>query len=286
MGTPSPGTRSGSVSFSLANIVEAKVYARNDTTGKPKKVKIIESLSLNTSYNIFSDSLNWSPVSMSFRTVLAENINVQANSSFSIYGINDNGATVSELAISQGRGLLRLTNFNMSLDCDLGRLFKSKGTERQQTTSSESQPRVAMPEGQGQEQGQGQGPNRNLPLASSNIDEYGYVRFDVPWSLRMAYNFNYSKQALKTNISQTLTLQGDLKLTPKMAVTYNTGYDFGQHEITMTRIGISRDLHCWEMSFSWIPTGYMKSWNFTIRAKSSLLQDLKYERRKDYHDNY
>lgn len=108
----------------------------------------------------------------------------------------------------------------------------------------------------------------------------------MPWSLRMAYNFSYSKPGLRPSISQAMTLSGDLKLTPKMALNYNTGYDFKQKEITMTRVGISRDLHCWEMSFSWIPTGYMKSWNFTIRAKASMLQDLKYERRKDYHENY
>ena len=126
----------------------------------------------------------------------------------------------------------------------------------------------------------------NLPLANSNIDEYGYVKFDVPWSLRMAYNFNYSKPGVNTNITQTMTMAGDVKLTSKTAITYNTGYDFKENEITMTRIGISRDLHCWEMSFSWIPVGYMRSWNFTIRAKASMLQDLKYERRKDYHENY
>jgi len=132
----------------------------------------------------------------------------------------------------------------------------------------------------------GAGPGSNLPLAKSNIDEFGYVQFDVPWSLRVAYNFNYSKPGVTSNITQTLTLGGDLKLTPKTSITYNTGYDIKENEITMTRVGISRDLHCWEMSLNWIPVGYMKSWNFTIRAKASMLQDIKYERRKDYHENY
>lgn len=278
-GTPSTGRRSGVVSFSLSNIVEAKVYARNDTTGKPRKVKLIENLSLNTSYNIFSDSLNWSPVSMSFRTTLAENINLQASSSFNIYGLSEAGTTVGELAVSQGRGLARMTSLNLSLDCDLGRLLQRRNSNSQQGIRSGG---GAI----GADTPEGAGPASNLPLANDGYDEYGYVEFDLPWSLRMAYNFNYSKPALRTTISQTLTLSGDVRLTPKTAINYSTGYDFKQNEITMTRVGISRDLHCWEMSFSWIPTGYMKSWSFTIRAKSSLLQDLKYERRKDYHENY
>ncbi|MCU0379423.1 MAG: LPS-assembly protein LptD [Bacteroidales bacterium] len=276
-GTPTPGTRSGSFSFSLVNIVEAKVFARNDTTGKAKKIKIIDNLAFNTSYNLFSDSLNWSPISGSFRTMLAENINFQANSSFTIYGINSNGGTVSELAVSQGKGLLRMTNFNMSVDLDVARLIGGKESERKQVSGSNT-PRG--PDGGGND-----GPG-NLPLANSNLDEYGYVMFDVPWSMRMAYNFNYSKPGLTSSVSQTLTLTGDIKVTPKTAINYTSGYDFGQKEITMTRIGISRDLHCWEMSFSWIPTGYMQSWSFSIRPKAGMLRDLKYERRKDFHENY
>jgi hypothetical protein len=102
-GTPSAGKRSGSLTFGLVNIVEAKVFARDDTTGKPKKIKLIDNLSFNTSYNIFSDSLNWAPVSAQFRTTLAENINLTASSSLTIYGLSEQGTTVSELAISQGK---------------------------------------------------------------------------------------------------------------------------------------------------------------------------------------
>lgn len=284
-GTPSSGRRSGSVSFGLTNLVEAKVFARNDTTGKPKKVKLIESLSLNTSYNVFADSLKWSPVSVAFRTTLAQNINIQAGSSFSIYGMSSTGGTVSQLAVSQGLGLARMTSFNMSVDLDLGQLLGTKKSNTQQQGSGQTGQRPAV-RAPGEPGSQGGAAPGNLPLANKNYDEYGYVRFDVPWSLRMAYNFSYSKPGLRTNLTQAMTLSGDVRLTPKTAINYNTGFDFRQKEITMTRVGISRDLHCWEMSFNWIPVGYMKSWNFTIRAKASMLQDLKYERRKDFHENY
>jgi len=180
-----------------------------------------------------------------------------------------------------------MTSLNASLDLDLGRLFgnQNKNTQQQQQTSGQrtQRPMGGEPDEPGSQGGAA--PN-NLPLAGNSYDEYGYVRFDVPWSLRMAYNFSYSKPGLKTNVTQTMALSGDVRLTSKMAINYNTGFDFKQKEITPTRVGISRDLHCWEMSFNWIPVGYMKSWNFTIRARASMLQDLKYERRKDYHENY
>ncbi len=55
------------ISFNLTNIIEAKVFEKNDTTGKPKKVKIIDNFGINTSYNVFADSMKWAPVTMALR---------------------------------------------------------------------------------------------------------------------------------------------------------------------------------------------------------------------------
>jgi hypothetical protein len=136
-------------------------------------------------------------------------------------------------------------------------------------------------------------PDRNLPGAGRSeaesagvFDEYGYMEFDVPWTMNVAYSINYSKQYNSSLLSQTLMVNGTLSLTKKMNLTYNSGYDFTRKEITMTQIAVSRDLHCWDMSFNWIPNGNMKMWEFSIRVKAPILSDLKYERRKDYHDNY
>jgi hypothetical protein len=104
--------------------------------------------------------------------------------------------------------------------------------------------------------------------------------------MRISYNFNYSKPNLESSINQTLSANGNVNLTKRTGITYTTGYDFAQKEITMTQIGITRDLHCWTMSFNWIPNGTMKGWNFIIRVKAAMLSDLKYQRRKDYHDEY
>jgi hypothetical protein len=122
--------------------------------------------------------------------------------------------------------------------------------------------------------------------ASSVTDDYGYTAFDIPWTLNMSYSLNYFKSGLKPTVQQALTFSGNVTITKKMSMTYTSGYDFTGKEITMTQIGMTRDLHCWEMSFNWVPNGTMKMWNFTIRVKSAVLGDLKYERRKDYHDTY
>jgi hypothetical protein len=104
--------------------------------------------------------------------------------------------------------------------------------------------------------------------------------------MNLSYSINYSKAGLQSVVSQAMTLSGNVSITKKMQMTYTTGYDFRGKEITMTQIGITRDLHCWDMNFNWVPNGTMRMWNFTIRVKASILGDLKYERRKDFHDTY
>jgi hypothetical protein len=108
----------------------------------------------------------------------------------------------------------------------------------------------------------------------------------MPWTLNLSYSLNYSKPALKSTVSQTLSFVGSVTITKKMMMDYTSGYDFTSKTLTMTQIGIRRDLHCWMMNLNWIPIGSMKGWNFTIRAKASILGDLKYERKKDFHDKY
>jgi lipopolysaccharide assembly outer membrane protein LptD (OstA) len=281
-GTPSRSMRSGGFSFSLVNIVEAKVFEKNDTSGKPTKVKIIDNFSITTGYDIFADSLRWAPLSMNFRTVLFKNLNLAANGNFSLYGLNSSGSSVNTLYYSQTKKLLRMTNFSASLDFNLGELLKGKKKKDE----------IAPPRTPPSDEGYGATAGKTSDIAGTKVtgglplDKYGYAQFDMPWNLRLAYNFNYSKPGFESFVSQTLAISGDLAITKKTRVTYTTGYDVAQKKITMTSVGILRDLHCWEMSIDWIPTGYLKSWNFTIKVKASVLGDLKYTRRKDFRDQY
>jgi hypothetical protein len=283
-GTPSLSSRSGTVSFSLVNIIEAKIFEKNDTSGKAKKIKIIDNFAINTSYNIFADSLRWSPVTMSYRTTLFNNLNFAANSSFLLYGLDSKGNTINTFYYAQTKKLMRLSTFSGTLDFDLGQFFKKKKDDKNKKPDL-GQPGAKLA-GYAGDAGQAANAVSKTVTGGLPLDEYGYAKFDVPWSMRVAYNFYYTKNSLKPIVSQTLALTGDVSLTKKTRVTYTTGYDIANKGITMTSIGVLRDLHCWEMSVDWIPTGYLKSWTFTIRVKASVLADLKYDRRKDFHDQY
>ena len=289
--TPSLSRRSGNLNFSLTNIIEAKVRPKNDTADTERKVKILDNLSLNTSYNLFADSLKWSPVSLVMRTSLFNELSISARGNFDLYATDSLFRRINKSEWSVNRKPARMTNFNLSLNFELNNLLKTiLGEDRERRTPARTGPEReqsglgGMPESLEASGRRDQAERRQS--AGGMYDEYGYADFNIPWTMRIAYNFYYTKSREESVINQNVTASGNVTLTKNFALTYSTGYDFRSKEITMTRIGITRDLHCWEMSFNWIPTGYLKSWDFTIRVKASVLKDLKYERRKDYHDNY
>ena len=284
-GTPSLSRKSGNISFNLTNILEAKVFEHNDTTGKPKTMKLIDNFGLSTSYNVFADSLKWSPLNMVMRTTLFQNISISAGGNFSFYALDSKGNQTGKFYWSETGKPLRLTNVSMSLDFSLNELLNRNDSKKSSQTPPETQNQNNFSSLDRSD--------RNFPGAEENgpekagiFDEYGYMEFDVPWTMNIAYSINYAKLYNRSSLSQTLMVNGNLSLTKKMNLTFNSGYDFARKEITMTQIAITRDLHCWDMSFNWVPNGTVKMWEFSIRVKAAVLSDLKYERRKDYHDNY
>jgi hypothetical protein len=285
--SPSYSGEHGSVSFSLQNNLEAKLKPKNDTTGKaePKKVALIRNLSLNTSYNPFAENFKWSPVSMSGGTQLFNNVlNINLSSTYNWYDYrqvdtNDNGnpvyGEVDEFYFKTGNGMLRFTGMNISAGIDL----RSKQGEDKNKSDKNTQ----------DDQNNS---NRN-PLNPTEEFDPGYnsgyyVDFDVPWSLNLDYTWRLSRPGLKKDqtISQGLTFRGDFSLTQKWKIGFNGDYDIITHEISTANLSLSRDLHCWTMTFNLIPFGDYKSYTFTIRAKASILSDLKYDKRQRWQDNF
>jgi lipopolysaccharide assembly outer membrane protein LptD (OstA) len=254
-GTPTGAMESGSINLSLDNNIEAKIKTANDTTGNEdfKKVKLLESLKFSTSYNMFADSLNWSAIRINGRTKVFNNkLDISFNSTVDPYNLNANDIKIDKFGP-------RLTNASIDLGFRLSSSdFKGDG------------------DGEGVEGSKGDEPNP---------DEMKYIKFDVPWSFTIDYGWTYSKPKRESNVKQNMSLRGDFSLTPKWKVNFSTGYDFANKSITATQFSLTRDLHCWQMTFNTIPFGTYQSYNFKINVKSSILQDLKYEKKKVWQDN-
>ncbi len=280
-GGPGSG-KSGSISFSLSNNLEMKVRSRKDTVTGTKKIKLIENFTINGSYNLAADSLKWSKITMNGRTTLFKNLTLNYRSSWDPYILDSTGKRrLNKLEWDVNRRLFRLenTNWSFSLNWNLkGGAKKGAKQDKNDEYETGTQRQDLSPD--------------DPELADIYYNPDNYVDFNVPWSLNIAYSFSHTATHtypnyvdVKTNkLIQSLSFSGDVSLTPKWKVSFTSGYDFENKKINYTSINIFRDLHCWEMRFNWIPIGALKSWNFQINVKSSILQDLKLTKKKDFRD--
>ncbi len=271
----------GRVSFSLSNNLEMKVRSRKDTVTGTKKIKLIENFTLSMSYDMAKDSLNLSPLSMSGRTTLFKNLQITYRSSWDPYILDSAGTrNLNKFEWDVNHRLFRLENTSWNV----GLNFRLSSKDFKKKDNKEAKPKDKMP-----------GKPKNASQAEiDQIELYPerYVDWSIPWNLNVRYSLGYTAthrypnyvHEKESNLVQTLSFSGDFSVTPKWKVTFRSGYDFENNELTYTSINIIRDLHCWEMSFNWIPMGFRKQWNFQINVKSSILQDLKLTKKKDWRD--
>lgn len=274
-GTPGAGQSMG-IGFSVDNNIEAKVRSSKDTTGSGvKKIPIIQGLTFSGNYNVAADSLNLSAISFSGRTTLFDKkINLNFNGSFDPYTYDrSTGRRINTFAVKEGQ-LARLTNFGLSFDYS----FNKNASESRNDNIDSLKNR--MPN-MTQEQADA--------LARVSRDPNAFVDFNIPWNLSGSFSFNYSQvfdmeeRRMRPNITSTVQLHGDFNVTQNWKVQFNGGFDVARMQAVTPQFTIYRDLHCWDMSFSWVPIGQFKSYNVTIRAKASILQDLKLNKRQSHY---
>ncbi len=244
-GSPS-NRKNGNISFGLANILEMKVRNKKDTSVTFRKIKLIENLGVNSSYNIFADSLNFSNIRLTARTRLLNMFDIMFSSNYDPYIANSERINrINQLEILTKNRLARLKSFTTSIGLNISeQSFKSNREEEK--------------------------------------EEGFYV---MPWNLNVNYALTYNKGhniAKFSDTIQSLTFSGNLKITKNWKIGFRSGYDFDDNKLTYSSINIYRDLHCWEMLLNWIPIGYHQSYTITIRVKATALRDLKYEKKKDW----
>ncbi len=269
-GVPGSG-ESGTISLSLSNTLEMKVKSKRDTSGVAK-IKIFESLDFRTSYNMLADSMNLSPISISARTTLFKSLGINASATYDPYKYTELGQRTSAL----GKG--RITTASLSFGYSFRSVFGHEGEGS--GTGSETLPRNLTAE-----ENRMIADNNINPNAAVSLLQPEYYNFSIPWNLSMNYILAYSNSGANRNVDQTISYNGSVTLTSKWGLSFSGTLNLQTFEPTPGTVSIDRDLHCWQMGFSWVPVGFRKSWSFNIRVKSSILQDLKLEKSSGYLDN-
>lgn len=244
------------LSLNVGNQFDMKAGATEE--GKePEKIQLLN-LGVGTSYNFSADSLNFAPIGVSYRTGIGSALDIGGNASFDLYKLEQVGPAsfrrVNKFLLSEEGRLARLTNFSVSLSTTLAG-EKNKSAKNDEDTDSTTV---------NQQQRQYYG-----IFAQEDPD------FSIPW--RLGLSLDYSENKVQPSTFRTASLRGNLEfnLTENWKFSMSGGYDLMNKEVVVPDINVSRDLHCWIMNFSWVPTGQYRQYRFEIRVKAPQLQDVK-----------
>ncbi|MFK5981976.1 MAG: putative LPS assembly protein LptD [Flavobacteriaceae bacterium] len=278
----SPGrVKSSSFGLSISNTIEAKIRDRDTTATKPKKIVLLNNLNFSTGYNIAGDSLNWNPLTFTGSIPIVKKLDFNFNGSLDPYALDNNNKRVNEFNINNGGSLFRLTNANISINYSFSsKDFQGKEDDDFNTETFRNGGRPDDLFGDSTPINDRSKFEEEDPNSKSDFDWYN---FSIPWDFRMAYTVTYSNFARQNEItSQSIMFSSNIEFSPKWKVGVSSGYDFKNNGITLTQFRFQRDLESWRLSFNWTPIGATNtSWYMFIGIKSSMLSDIKYEKRRE-----
>jgi len=254
------------ITFGFNNTFELKRKSDKDTITGFKKTKIIDAFSINGQYDLLKDSMKLSDMGLSLRINPVPSLNFVASSNLSPYDWSSTtGSSNSKYAINKGR---------------LGRLTNSSLTTTYTFTSKESKEKI-------NEIMLKNGNNWNADYQYFNLFPERIVSFDIPWKINFTHIYSITANTSKTALNnsnfksvQTVALNGDLTFTKRWKIIGSANFDVKTAKVTYTTLTLTRDMHCWNLAFNWIPIGGNQSFLFSLRSTSNMFKDAKLDLRK------
>ena len=294
-----PGRGSAaSLSFSLGNNLEMKLRNDKDTTGKePYKVySIIDNLSISGGYNFIADSMNWQNFSVNLRIKIPKvNYTINLSGQFDpyMYTTTASGQHVrcNELYWNHGRFphfLGTSTSFSYTFNNDVVKRWfdrdaKDKDQEQEEEVMAEPTidpltGEIIMPE-------EDPAAKKKKKKEDTATDD-GYLFAKIPWSLSVSYSLRYGagsqwdekRNYYKMEFRHNLSFSASIGLGSGWKASTSLSYDVNAKKLAYSSINVTKDLHCWSMSASFVPFGPYKSYTFHIGVNASMLKDLKYDK--------
>ena len=129
-------------------------------------------------------------------------------------------------------------------------------------------------------------PTEKKPKKKDEVTDDGYLFAKIPWSLSVSYSLRYGagnewdekRNYYKMEFRHNLSFSASIGLGSGWKASTSLSYDVNAKKMSYTSINVSRDLHCWSMSASFVPFGPYKSYTFHIGVNASMLADLKYDK--------
>lgn len=295
----------GSVTMDVANNIEMKVRTDKDSTGY-RKISLIDELGGSLSYNMAAKRRPWSDLNLRARIKLTKKYTYSMNAVFATYAYekDENGRVYvgDHTEWSRGRfGRFQGTAQNITYSISNETFRKLFGKKHRTTTSDDELDEELDEDEETDPTMQNVDPDRKKGKTGANqesngdVDEDGYLKFSLPWSVNIGYGvtirenaqgrFNDKRMRYPYKLSHTLNLSGNIRISEGWNINFSSGYDFNMHKLSMTTASLSRDLHCFQMSCSMVISPYT-SYNFTFACKAGTLADaLKWKKQSSYSSN-
>jgi lipopolysaccharide assembly outer membrane protein LptD (OstA) len=276
LGAPGLGV-SNALGIGIANTLEAKVLDETSKKGGTKKISLFNQFNFSTSYNFTAEKFKLEPINFVGGTTLFDSkLGLNFGARFDPYDLDENNIRINEFSINNGNGLVRMTSSNITLSYDVNSTDFSGEKKSKQTVQnggrSDDLFGVSVDFS-----------NQNESLFNKDEapkEDPEFYNFKFPWDLQLIYSLTYTNDENQKEITtNSLMVSGNIDLAVKWKMGFSSGYDFAQKGISFTQLRFERDLDSWRMSFSMIPVGLYQSWNFFIGIKSSMLSDIKWDKR-------
>ena len=251
--------------MALKNRLDMKVRKRTEEGVSAKKVPILEGFDWSTEYDFFAKKHHLGDIKFEARTNLFDKLfDINFKSHFDPYVYEDGGTTKGDtFAWNHGKGLGHVKFSSLSIGTKLGprKAEEAYVPVEEQDKKKEKEEEIEE-------------------------DPEQYVDFDIPWSLDLRYNWTYTKlkPATEPKKTDTLGFTWTFTVTENWKLVIDSGYDLIEREFLRdsTSIGVTRDLHCWDMKFAWKPLAQRDSYEFSVGIKAPMLKDVRYSRNREY----
>lgn len=264
------GTGQSTIGLSLRNILQGRFrggeYPSPGAMEGGDHSRELLSLTAATSYNFAADSLKLAPVTfLASSQAVSDHLILSAGGMYDYYSYDPStGSRVERASSDDGHGLLRFVKgfVNMSWSFEGER----PGSSLRPSVRESGIPFILNA-------------NQALFLERFNTtDTYHDVDYGVPWQLRMSM-FLYTDRSNPVEGAEAMSLLNAMVrvgLSRNWQVAVNTGYDFLNNDVVFPIVQVHRDLHCWQLSFQWVPSGIFKSYSLQIGLKAPQFRDIKF----------
>ena len=259
-----PQAESQSLNFSLNNSFQTKII-----NGESENKLDLLTWRVSTNYNFAADEFKWSNLTSSIRTGLSKGLKFDISLTHDFYEYDEESSRrLNSIRRVNNIPRPRLTYVRASTG------FKFSGRRIL------SQPELTLPTVS----------TKTDTSSTDDLDDFGqYIDFrETPkqisggqlWSTNISLSYSYNASNPR-NITKTFWANTNttIQATPNWRIQHNARFNLVNKSLVSHSFSIYRDLHCWEMSLSWTPSGYGKGVYLKINVKSPTLRDLKIEER-------